>query len=128
CLLLSSVLPAKSCEPVCESWMMIGALAARAAAIAAFAELEPMTFTAGRANPASLPYAKSSFTALPVRTPGLRVSLFMFTSVYDDDLAAPGAALECRDHARARERRGEDSLVIGEWHAHRPAAGEEAGY
>ena len=55
---------------------MMGAFAARAAAIAALAELEPMTFTAGRAKPASFPYAKSSFTALPVRTPGLRFSLF----------------------------------------------------
>src|SRR5215470_383229 len=55
--------------------MMIGARAAFAAAIAAFAELEPMTFTAGRAQPASLQYAKSSFTAVPVRTPGLSFSL-----------------------------------------------------
>src|SRR5215470_16462721 len=55
--------------------MMIGARAVLAAAIAAFAELEPMTFTAGSAQPASLQYAKSSFTAVPVRTPGLSLSL-----------------------------------------------------
>jgi hypothetical protein len=46
--------PAKNCEPVCDSWMMIGALASFAAASAAFAELEPMTFTAGSAQSTSL--------------------------------------------------------------------------
>ncbi len=57
--------------------MMIGARASRAAAIAALAEFDPMTFTAGRAHPASLQYAKTSVTAGPVRTPGFSSSLFM---------------------------------------------------
>src|SRR4029078_1218561 len=70
CWLLSSDLPPKNCDPVCDSWMMIGAFASFAAASAALAELDPITFTAASAQSTSLQYAKSSLRALPVMTPG----------------------------------------------------------
>ena len=54
CWPLSTVLPAKNCDPVWDSWMMIGAFASFAAASAALAELDPMTFTAGSAQSTSL--------------------------------------------------------------------------
>src|SRR5881394_232018 len=54
---------------------MIGAFASLAAAIAAFATCDPITFTAGSAAWAVLQYANSSWRASPVMTPGFSFRL-----------------------------------------------------
>src|SRR5258708_4976132 len=75
---LSQNLPASDAEPLCHSSVRIGALASRAASIAACAVGDPITLTAGSAHFASLQYANSSCSALPVTTPGFSFSVAMW--------------------------------------------------
>jgi hypothetical protein len=51
--------------------MITGAFNLAAVSITEFTVLEPVTLTAGKANPFSLAYANIFFTSSPVATPGL---------------------------------------------------------
>src|ERR1700712_4121343 len=80
CALLSSVLPAMNCAPLCENCTITGLFACRAAASTALMELLPIALTAGRAHFSLLQNAKTSCRAEPTITPGLSFNLLIARS------------------------------------------------